>query len=90
MQVFEAIMLLCFGISWPISIMKAVRTKVVAGKSPMFMAVVFMGYLSRIAFKLTGQLNWVLALYVVNALFVAVDITLYFKYLPKPTSVAGV
>ena len=46
MSFFEATMLICFGISWPVSIAKALRTKVVAGKSPLFMAIVCLDYLS--------------------------------------------
>ena len=38
MSIFEAIMLICFGAGWPISVAKALRTKVVSGKSPLFMA----------------------------------------------------
>ncbi len=84
MSIFEAIMLICFGISWPISIAKAVHTKVVAGKSPLFMAVVFIGYASGLAFKVTGTLDWVTFLYALNMIMVAIDFTLYFRYLPKP------
>jgi hypothetical protein len=83
MTVFEALMLICFGVSWPISICKALRTKVVAGKSPLFMAIVFLGYLSGIAFKLTGRPDWVLALYIMNAVFVMTDLALYVKYLTR-------
>lgn len=86
MTVFEALMLICFGISWPVSIWKALRTRIVAGKSPMFMAIVFLGYLSGIAFKLTGKPDWVLALYVMNAVLVMTDLLLYFKFLPRPAA----
>ena len=45
MSLFEVGMLLCFGVSWPISIVKALRTKKVVGKSPLFMIVICIGYL---------------------------------------------
>ena len=47
MSVFEAAMLIsCFGVSWPISIAKSLRTKVVAGESTLFMVIVCgLGYL---------------------------------------------
>ena len=35
MSPFEALMLICFGLSWPVSILKALRTKV-SGKSPLY------------------------------------------------------
>ena len=53
-SVFEAVMLLCFAASWPFSILKAIRTKVVAGKSPMFMGIIEAGYVAGILFKLTA------------------------------------
>lgn len=80
MSIFEIIMLVCFGISWPISIIKAVRTKVVAGKSPLFMSIVIMGYASGIVHKILYSMDWVILLYFLNLLLVAVDMSIYFKY----------
>lgn len=82
MQIFEAIMLFCFGISWPISIMKSLREKKVAGKSPLFMIIIAFGYLSGIVYKLTGIIDWVLLLYILNLFFVLIDLLIYF-YLIK-------
>ncbi len=39
MSIFEVIMLLCFGIGCPVAIIKALKTKTVKGKSPLFMAI---------------------------------------------------
>jgi hypothetical protein len=77
---FEALMLICFGVSWPISIAKSLRTKVVAGKSPLFMAIVCLGYLSGVIHKLLYSLDPVLALYAANFCLVAFDLFLYFRY----------
>jgi lipopolysaccharide export LptBFGC system permease protein LptF len=83
-QFFEVIMLICFGISWPISIVKALRTKIVAGKSPIFMSVVAIGYVSGILFKLTSdQISPVIALYIINFIMVCIDLFLYRRYLPN-------
>jgi hypothetical protein len=71
---------MCFGLSWPVSIAKALRTKVVAGKSPLFMAIVCFGYLSGIVHKALYSFDWIVALYVVNFAFVAFDLFLYFLY----------
>jgi len=73
-------MLLCFGISWPISIAKSLRTRVVAGKSPLFMAIVCLGYLSGIAHKALVSFDWVIALYALNLMMVATDLYLYVRY----------
>jgi hypothetical protein len=80
MSVFEIIMLVCFGVSWPISIYKSVRTKTVAGKSPLFMAIVVAGYASGIIHKVIYSRDWVIALYAANLLLVAVDMGAYFYF----------
>ncbi len=77
---FEAAMLLCFAASWPFSILKALRTKVVAGKSPAFMFIIELGYVSGILYKLTGKTDAVIWLYVLNFLIVGTDLALYYRY----------
>lgn len=80
MSIFEILMLLCFGVSWPLSIAKALRTRVVAGKSPAFMAVVLVGYVSGTLHKLRYDPDAVTALYVLNGLLVATDLILYIRF----------
>lgn len=80
---FEAAMLLCFGISWPISILKSLRTHKVVGKSPLFMGIVFTGYVSGVIHKVFFQQDWVIVLYIFNLIMVGIDIYLYYKYMPK-------
>lgn len=82
MSFFEAVMLLCFGVSWPISIAKSLRTKRVSGKSPLFMTVILLGYVSGLVHKLLYDPDGVIVLYLLNAVLVAVDLSLYFHYLP--------
>jgi hypothetical protein len=79
-SVFEVIMLLCFGVSWPVSIAKSVRTKVVAGKSPLFMALVCLGYISGLVHKSLHSPDLTMILYAANLAMVATDLTLYFVY----------
>ena len=83
MSIFEALMLVCFGASWPISIAKALRTKIVEGKSPLFMAIIGLGYLSGIIHKVLFSLDWVIWLYALNMTMVAIDLGLYYRYLPS-------
>ena len=80
MSWLEALMMICFGLSWPVSIAKALRTKVVAGKSPVFMVIVCVGYLSGILHKIIYNLDWVVILYTVNMIMVGVDLALYLHY----------
>ena len=79
-------MLVCFGVSWPVSISKSLRTRKVSGKSPAFMAIVCVGYLSGVIHKLLYSRDWITLLYAANMIMVAVDLTLYFRYLPREES----
>ena len=88
MSIFEATMLLCFGVSWPISIAKSLRTKIVSGKSPVFMAILCLGYMSGIAHKALYSLDWIMLLYAFNMLMIMTDLFLYFMYLPREKQVA--
>lgn len=83
MSIFEAIMLICFGIGWPISIIKSIRTRVVHGKSPLFMAILSFGYVSGIAHKILYAQDWITALYALNLIMVLTDLALYYRYLPE-------
>jgi len=80
MSVFEGLMLVCFGLSWPISISKALRTKTVSGKSPLFMSIVIAGYASGIMHKILYARDWIIILYIINLVLVAIDMSLYFHY----------
>ncbi len=80
MSFFEIVMLICFGSAWPFSIAKAIRTKRVSGKSPGFMIVICVGYLSGIVHKILYAFDWVVALYALNLILVSIDLLLYFRY----------
>ena len=86
LSVFEAGMLVCFGISWPISIIKSLRTKVVQGKSPIFMTVVALGYVSGMIHKIVYSFDQVFLLYVFNFVMVTIDLGLYWKYRKRSLS----
>jgi len=72
--------LFCSG--WPVSIVKAFRTKQVSGKSPVFMAIICLGYVSGVIHKTLYARDWVIALYVLNIVLIATDLFLYRRYLP--------
>jgi len=79
MGVFEFLMLVCFGASWPFSILKSIRSRSAKGKSIMFMVLVELGYVFGIVHKLLYSRNWVIWAYVALFCVVAVDIVLYFR-----------
>ncbi|MDD4376900.1 MAG: hypothetical protein PHH48_01935 [Eubacteriales bacterium] len=79
-QFFETMMLICFGLSWPISVLKSYRARTAAGKSIFFVIVIMVGYVCGIMSKIVGDsINYVLILYIVNLLMVSIDFLLYFR-----------
>lgn len=82
-SIWEVLFLLCFAVSWPVSIAKSLRTKVVIGKSPLFMSLVILGYIFGIIHKALYSRDIVIFLYLFNALLVATDLFLYFLYIGK-------
>lgn len=78
-QVLEAIMIIAFGISWPMNIIKSYRTKSTKGKSLLFLLFIGFGYICGVAGKIVGSnITWVFAFYVLNLVMVSWDLVLYF------------
>jgi hypothetical protein len=59
------------------------RTKVVAGKSPLFIGVIILGYIFGLIHKLHDAFDWVAWLYILNLIVVSIDLILYYKYCDK-------
>ena len=79
MKIFEIIMLLCFGVSWPISVYKSIKTGSTKGKSVVFILAIILGYISGITGKIVNnQINYVLAFYFFNLIIVSIDLVIYF------------
>jgi len=79
-SIFEALMLICFGVAWPFSIWRIWKTKAAKGKSMWFLCIVLTGYVSGVIHKVLNCLDYVIILYVMNAILVSVDIALTWKY----------
>ncbi|MBQ2757408.1 MAG: hypothetical protein IJF31_02885 [Clostridia bacterium] len=81
-EIFEVIMLLCFGLSWPITLFKKLRTKSAKSTSLAFMLLILFGYAAGITAKiLTSGCNYVFYVYVFNVIMVVANlaVTLYFR-----------
>jgi hypothetical protein len=79
MSIFEAIMLICFGAAWPVSIVKSYKSKSNSGKSLFFLVIVLIGYLSGIINKLLNNYDSITILYIINFIMVSIDMMLYFR-----------
>ena len=82
-SIFEAIMLICFGFSWPFAILKTIRVKNPAGKSYLFMGLIIIGYIAGCIHKVLYHWDFVFWLYLLNTLLVATDFVLCLYYMQK-------
>ncbi|MDR3230096.1 MAG: hypothetical protein LBT65_01535 [Synergistaceae bacterium] len=80
-KILETVMLVCFGIAWPLSIAKSWRSRTARGKSLFFLINVLVGYVAGFAkVVLTdGWTGFLLIPYGLNFCMVAADIILYFR-----------
>lgn len=79
-QLMEVAMVVCFGISWPTSIIKSYTSRTSKGKSIIFISFIIIGYLFGIASKImAGNVNYVLVFYIINTIMVFIDLCLYFR-----------
>ena len=76
-EIFETMMLVCFGVSWPFNIAKSYRSRTARGKSIGFQTLVIIGYISGITGKiLTGNVSYVVAVYLLDLVMVSIDLAL--------------
>lgn len=89
MSIFEIIMLLCFGASWPFSLYKTWVSKSSAGKSLVFLTLVLLGYLSGILHKILYLRDWVILLYLLNFSMVLTELILCVIYKNRDARSSG-
>lgn len=86
-ELFEIGMMILFGISWPISAYRSYKVRTAKGKSIVFLALIFFGYIAGIFSKVINPTymssfssKWyVLLIYITNFIFVSMDLMLYFR-----------
>lgn len=80
-ELLEIIMVVSFGASWPLNVIKSYKARTTKGKSLWFLILIFFGYICGIASKLTAEaFKWyVLFFYVLNIFMVSLDLLLYWR-----------
>lgn len=79
-SILETVMLVCFGFSWPLNVIKAHRARTAKGTSLPFILLIITGYIAGISAKLvSGQVNYVLAAYILNLTIVSINVVIYFR-----------
>lgn len=86
-ELLEITMIVSFGASWPLNVMKSYKARTAKGKSLAFLCLIFFGYIAGIASKFVNEAymasfseKWyVLFFYFLNLIMVGIDILLYFR-----------
>ncbi len=90
LDLLEALMILCFGLSWPISIYRSYVSRTAKGKSLFFEVFLWIGYVFGISRKIlqwygsgSASLNFLFYLgwffYILNIVEITIDMGLYFR-----------
>ncbi len=78
--ILETVMILCFGISWPLSIARMYKSWSTGGKSILFSCFILLGYICGICAKVVAQnYNLAFIFYIINTIMVTVDILLWIR-----------
>ena len=86
-EILEIVMIVSFGASWPMNVIKSYKARTAKGKSIAFLSLIFFGYIAGIASKFSNAAymaafseKWyVLFFYILNLLMVGADIILYIR-----------
>ena len=86
-ELLEITMIVSFGISWPLNVIKSYKARTTKGKSLAFLLLIFVGYIAGITSKFVnpvymsqiGEKWYVLFFYCLNFVMVGLDLILYFR-----------
>ena len=86
-EILEITMIVSFGASWPLNVLKSYRARTTKGKSLAFLFLIFFGYIAGITSKLVneaymasiGEKWYVLFFYVLNFIMVGADLVMYVR-----------
>lgn len=86
-EILEVIMIVSFGASWPMNVMKSWKARTTKGKSLAFLCLILFGYIAGITGKFLNPVymaeiaeKWyVLFFYILNFVMVFTDLILYFR-----------
>lgn len=84
-ELLEILMLICFGFSWPLNVIKSYKARTAKGKSLPFLLLIISGYIAGIASKFVNPAfdfaaKWyVLFFYFLNLIMVSMDVAMYVR-----------
>ena len=79
-NILETIMIISFGISWPMNLIRSYRSRSTKGKSILFNYLILFGYICGVISKiLSHTFNLAFYFYFPNIIMVTSDIILYYR-----------
>ena len=86
-EILEVIMIVSFGASWPLNLIKSYKARTTKGKSLAFLLLIFFGYIAGIISKFVNEVymaeiaqKWyVLFFYFLNFIMVGADVVMYIR-----------
>lgn len=86
-EILETIMLVCFGFSWPINLIKNVKMRSAKNMSLSFLLLIWSGYVAGVAAKLiklftpelTNPTWYLMTIYIINLLMLTANLVVYFR-----------
>ena len=86
-EILEVIMIISFGVSWPLNVIKSYKARTAKGKSIGFLCLIIFGYIAGITSKFINpafmadisQKWYVLFFYFLNLFMVSLDLIIYFR-----------
>lgn len=79
-NILETMMLICFGFSWPISVIHNYRAATTHGMSVPFILLIMFGYVCGLTGKLIAHnISYVLVVYIFNLCMVSLNLVVYFR-----------
>ena len=86
-ELMEVCMIVAFGCSWPMNVIKSYKVRTTKGKSLAFLLLILFGYVAGIASKFVNEAymasfatKWyVLVFYILNFIMVSVDLCMYIR-----------
>lgn len=79
-SILETVMLICFGFSWPMNLIKAYKARTAKSTSLIFILLIITGYVAGIIAKFINGAEWYLiAVYCFNLVVVSLNLAVYFR-----------
>ncbi len=86
-EILETIMLICFGFSWPINLIKNYRLRSAKSMSLSFLLLIWFGYVAGVTAKLIALFSpelkdptwYLLTIYIINLTMMCANLAVYFR-----------